>query len=88
MYWDIFISAVTLYSCTVTTLQMALMDDDNLAWTIANYIVDLFFLIDIFAIFNSAIFDKDGEVITDRWKIAKDYFKSWFFIDLIAIVPF
>ena len=31
---------------------------------------------------------KENKIIRDNWRIAKHYLKTWFFIDLIAIVPF
>lgn len=88
LYWDIFITAVLLYSCTVTTVQMALFEDLSLFWKIMNYMVDFLFLIDIIVIFNTALQDEDGEIIEDRYKIASTYLKGWFLIDLIAIIPF
>ena len=46
------------------------------------------FLIDIIVIFNTAIFDDDMNTIYDRCLLTKSYLKGWFFIDLIAIIPF
>ena len=46
------------------------------------------FLIDIIIIFNSAYEDDDFNLIDIRKIIGKTYVKSWFFIDLFAIVPF
>ena len=39
-------------------------------------------------IFNSGFIDDDYVQVMDRCIIAKDYLKSWFVIDLIAILPF
>lgn len=55
---------------------------------IFNYIVDCCFLIDIFIIFNSAVYDDDFEIIDDRAQIIQEYLKGWFAIDVIAIFPF
>ena len=46
------------------------------------------FLIDIVIIFNAAYEDEDFNMIDDRKVIATTYIKSWFFIDIFAIVPF
>ena len=39
-------------------------------------------------IFNSATLTDDFETIDDRGRIAFQYFTTWFFIDLISIIPF
>ena len=46
------------------------------------------FLIDILIIFNTGIYNEDYEMMVDRSQIAKAYLKSWFMIDIIAIIPF
>lgn len=76
-----------IYSCVATPVQIALFDDSKGAM-ISNYIIDILFLIDIIIIFNSAIFDENLNVINDRAAIAMKYIRSWFFIDLAAIIPF
>jgi len=45
------------------------------------------FLIDIIVTFNTAFYTESLEIIDDRRQIAKAYVKSWFFPDLIAILP-
>ena len=55
---------------------------------VINYVVDCFFLIDIFIIFNSAAYDDDFEVISDRCTLTTNYLQGWFMIDVVAIIPF
>ena len=50
-------------------------------------IIDVLFLIDIIVTFNTAFYTESLEIIDDRRQIAKAYVKSWFFPDLIAILP-
>ena len=45
-------------------------------------------MVDIIVIFNSAYFDENFALVTDRWKLSLTYVKGWLFIDLIAILPF
>ena len=52
------------------------------------YIVDAFFVMDIFVNFNTAVVVNELELITDRKKIAIHYIKSWFLIDLLSVIPF
>ena len=50
--------------------------------------MDLFFIVDIVLIFNTAFMDEDYETVTDYKTIATEYMRFWFWIDLIAIIPF
>lgn len=63
-------------------------DDLELSSKIANWIIDILFFIDIILIFNSAVYDDNLDLISERCEITKLYLKSWFAIDLVAIVPF
>lgn len=62
---------------------------DNIHWyMVVNYSIDIFFTIDILVNFNSAYTDDSYEIIHDRGKIASNYIQSWFFIDLMSVIPF
>ena len=63
-------------------------DSDSLQWKIINYVIDSLFLIDIIVIFNTAYLDEDLVLIEDRNEISCNYLRGWFFIDLLAIIPF
>ena len=43
---------------------------------------------DIIVIFNSAYYDEDFKIISDRKQINWNYITGWFFIDLLTIIPF
>lgn len=85
--WDIFITAVLLFSCLVTPVQIALLDSVDGAQEVMNYVIDSLFLIDILLIFNTALQDDDYAIIQDRALICKDYLQGWFIIDVVAILP-
>ena len=52
-------------------------------------IADFVFFADIFITSVTAYYDdKEGALVTDNRVIFKRYFKSWFFIDLIASLPY
>jgi uncharacterized membrane protein len=53
-----------------------------------NNIIDLLFFLDICIIFNSAYQNEMYEMIDERRVIAKNYICGWFFVDLLAILPF
>ena len=79
---------VLIFACLVIPCRLAFVEQESQTWINLTYIVDIMFLIDIFQIFNSAFYDEDFNMVTDRKTIAKSYIGSWFFIDVVAIVPF
>lgn len=63
-------------------------DNEPIGWTVINYIIDLSFLIDMMLTFFTAYIDSETKsLVTDKKVIAIAYFKSWFFIDLVSILP-
>ena len=86
--WELMTSVVLVFTAVTTPLQLAFSDSDNLTWTIINYIVDVIFFVDIILSFFSAYEGEDeGELEHNHWKIAKRYITSWFFIDIMTILP-
>lgn len=53
----------------------------------AETIIDCIFLVDMLLSFCSAYYNEVEEVIDSRRLIVCGYLKSWFFIDLISILP-
>lgn len=50
--------------------------------------VDITFIIDIAINFRTTYVNKNDEVVSDPSKIALNYFRGWFLIDLVAAIPF
>ena len=82
--------------CIAAPLRIAFSDDEDLAWTVIDSIVDTVFLVDILLNFFFAYHDDEYNLIDDRkvavhlfnvQTISKEYLKSWFFIDLVSILP-
>jgi hypothetical protein len=90
MVWDLMISVILLLTCFVTPFNLAFGEEvDAVVWYVVfNYSIDFLFLIDIIINFNTAYQSELYETIDDREKIAMNYIKGWFFIDLLAIIPF
>lgn len=88
-HWDLFITLILLISCIIVPYRIAFGEiDEPIEWKIINYTIDAMFAIDIFIIFNSAYHDSEYRIVEDRKKIAEVYLKSWFFIDVLSIMPF
>ena len=86
--WDLFITFILMISCILTPYNIAFIDDEPLHWKIINFTIDSLFAIDIIVIFQSCYYDDEFVIVENRWMIAKEYLKSWFIIDLVAILPF
>ena len=67
--------------------SIAFFKQSNQGWIIIDLIMDFFFGIEIVLTFFKAYYDSNFILIDKRGKIAKAYLKTWFFIDLIAIIP-
>ena len=88
--WDVVTFFATIMTAIVTPFEVAFVEDaqcvDGLF--LFNRIIDLLFLIDIVIIFHlQYLDDTTGLWVTSRRKIAWQYVKTWFFFDLISIVP-
>ena len=61
--------------------------DSGLAWFVIDRLLEVIFFIDIVLNFNTGYRDHDV-VVVDRTLIAQNYIFGWFFIDLLATIPF
>jgi hypothetical protein len=50
--------------------------------------LNCFFFFDIVFNFFTAQYTQEYEIIDDFHEIAMDYLKTWFFVDLLSIIPF
>jgi hypothetical protein len=85
--WEMMMSVVLIFTAVTTPLLLAFSEKDDEVWTSINNTVDALFGIDIIVCFFSAFEDENEELVYDRKKIAMTYIKSWFFIDLLSILP-
>ncbi|RKX71683.1 MAG: Crp/Fnr family transcriptional regulator [Spirochaetes bacterium] len=87
IFWEVYILLVTVAVTIVAPLILVF----NLMMTpffiTSDILVTITFAADIFIHFNTA-YGSRLELITDRKAIAKHYLKGWFFLDLIATLPF
>ena len=80
---------VLIVTCFFTPLQIAfLFNSEGNGFFITEYCIEVFYLIDIIVIFNTAVFDNDENLAENRKEIACHYLKGWFTIDIFSILPF
>jgi hypothetical protein len=85
--WEMMISVVLIFTAVTTPLRLAFFESDDPTWTAINNSVDALFGLDIIICFFTAYEDENEELVYNRKTIALTYIKSWFFIDLMSIVP-
>lgn len=97
--WDLGMMGLLIFSALVTPFELAFLDNGDcgtvccsppmcLMWAV-NQLVTILFIIDIHIIFNTAFFSQtQGKWIVDRQSVAVEYLKTWFFVDVISVIPF
>lgn len=83
------ISFILIYICLVTPVRIAFVEgEDSFIFSIFGKVVDFIFFLDIILTFNMAYYDEDYVIVSDRKIIAGGYLRSWFILDLFAVIPF
>ena len=59
----------------------------NVAYNFINNVSAVFFILDIFLVMNTTIYDSDGEEIFNKKKIRLNYLFGMFFVDLVSSIP-
>lgn len=86
--WDAFIMVLLMFVTISLPVRLAFYESDDFTWKIINSFVDICFGIDLILSFFSSYVDSVSQIeVTDKKHIAINYFKTWFFPDLLSIVP-
>jgi len=98
--WDILLLFLIFLVLLLTPFELTFLNDDISTKDAAirnkkrqglfyiNRFIDFCFVIDIILAFNTAYWKFERGWITKRSKIAMHYIKTWFFYDLIAVIPY
>lgn len=81
-------SIILIYVTFVLTFEISFLKDPPLFFRISEYVTTIIFFLDILYNFNKAYMGSDGKLVVSRRKIACNYLKCWFWIDMIASFPF
>jgi len=87
-FWNVVIIILLGYTATYVPFKVSFVDDTSQALFVWDLIVDGLFFIDIFINFLAAYEDKEDIVEVRVSKIAQQYLKSWFLLDVVAVIPF
>jgi hypothetical protein len=84
--WDLMILALIVFSCVLVPYQVAFVHRVSLAGSLLVYVIDLFFLLDIYLNFRTT-YRYQGIDVDDRGRIARRYLRGLFAFDLLAALP-
>jgi hyperpolarization activated cyclic nucleotide-gated potassium channel 1 len=89
LVWNVVMCLLLLYTAFVMPYRIA-FESVNFwdGWACFELTVDVLFFVDVTLEFFTMGVEGDGELVTDRWKIARTYLTSWFLIDITACIPF
>jgi hypothetical protein len=82
------VSSLLIYTAIFVPYKSCFLDSSNDYLYYLDMLIDVMFLIDIIVTFFSVTKMSDGQYITNRATIAKDYILGWFFIDVVTTFPF
>ena len=88
--WELTSFAMLMYTAFVVPFSLAFQDhnrwDAGLATTYIETGVDILFIVDVVRNFRTA-YDDRGHMVSDPWKIARNYARTWLVIDVVASFP-
>lgn len=86
LFWSCIYVLLMLYTIFISPFSVAFLDD-NSALENLDLAIDGLFLLDIVVTFNTAFYNKEGQVVVSRRAICCRYLKTWFALDLAACIP-
>ncbi|XP_054849542.1 potassium voltage-gated channel subfamily H member 4 [Eublepharis macularius] len=91
--WDWLILLATFYVAVTVPYNVCFTDsDDSLATArstiVSDIVVEMLFIVDIILNFRTTYVSQSGQVVYDSRSICLHYVATWFFVDLIAALPF
>ena len=91
IYWDLFMMLLAIYNCFVIPLQISFDPPvfNSVGFLVINSTIDVLFAVDLVVMFRTTYIDSyTGEEIFNGNKIALNYIKGRFWMDLLATIPF
>uniref|UniRef100_A0A8D2KY57 Voltage-gated delayed rectifier potassium channel KCNH4 n=1 Tax=Varanus komodoensis TaxID=61221 RepID=A0A8D2KY57_VARKO len=91
--WDWLILLATFYVAVTVPYNVCFTDtDDSLtaarSTIVSDIVVEMLFIVDIILNFRTTYVSQSGQVVYDTRSICLHYVATWFFVDLIAALPF
>ncbi len=76
-----------IFAVIFSPFKVAFYENSTDIWMGVEILLDLIFFVDLIFNFITAYFDNEESLVDNRTRIACNYLKSWFLIDLFSITP-
>ena len=86
--WNLIMILLLLYTATYVPYKTAFIDETSRGLFYFEILVDGLFFLDVIINFISAYERSDTTIEKNGVVIVKSYLKTWFFLDLVACIPF
>jgi hypothetical protein len=86
--WDLFQVIFIVYMAAMVPVRVGFDYSAFGVWFWFEMIVDTYFWVDLLLNFLTAYTDSDTNLLETKFqRIAQQYLRSWFFVDIIAVFP-
>ena len=85
--WDFLIVMILMESSIYIPLKVVFFNYTSPFMWFFDCLIDFLFLFDVLINFNTAVFNENGLFEIDKKQIARNYFHSWFALDLFTSFP-
>lgn len=85
--WDLILGIFTLYSMIITPFIIAFDQSKFYGYLMLDVVMDTFFILDVILNFFVPFYNFEETLIKSKRKIAINYIKSWFLLDVLACIP-
>ena len=85
MVWTFLLCFLLLATAFITPVYVSFVNDNDLRFRYVNIVFDVGFGMDIVLNFVTAYYDLKKNLIMDLKKIAVNYLKLWFWVDMFAM---
>ena len=86
-WWDIIQIVTILYLSFAVPIRIGFSINVEGFFYLLDVLMDVYFFADIYLNFLFVFEDESFQLVTSRPKIAKKYLRSWFLIDILAVIP-
>eukprot|EP00198_Chlamydomonas_reinhardtii_P002372 XP_001691708.1 predicted protein [Chlamydomonas reinhardtii] len=87
-YWDFFVLTLVVWTALVVPFEVGFGSINFPGGYQIERLIDACFWVDVCLNFRTAYIDHSANMVRDGAKIAGHYIRTWFFVDLVASIPF
>ena len=86
LLWDLLSIFLISFIAISLPYRLAFPVTDSLAQIVLDFVIDVYFVVDIFVNFRTAYYN-DGDLICSQCAIARRYVQTWFVLDVSSSLP-